>query len=83
MPMLETTSGVKYVSATFIHSKALARPARTLPSWFMAKKADPTMSATEDDLVNDLAAITARRACPQVDQFLPVSDAAVAVSVMC
>ena len=33
--------------------------------------------------VNDLAAITARRACPQVDQFLPVSDAAVAVSAMC
>ena len=38
--------------------------------WFMAKKADPTMSATEADLFNDCGAITADRACPQVDQAL-------------
>lgn len=67
-PTLETTNGVRYVSPAFSHTTAVARPARTGSSWFMAKKAEPTMRAIDADLLNDRAAVTTVSACRHVDQ---------------
>ena len=72
-PKLETSSGVRYVSATLSQATAVARPWRTTPSWFMAKNTVPTISATESVRLRCCAArtsLTISRGVDQVDAVL-------------
>jgi hypothetical protein len=45
-PKFETTRGVRYANVAFSQTTEVALPATMTGSWFIAKKADPTMSAT-------------------------------------